>query len=106
MWYPWFDWHPLDEVTAWSRHCGGPDVERERMPRCQRPVMRLRGAPVQELPPSPEDHALSLLLLREKESPFRYPPVYAHPPPWEPVSSDCLFLKPNPLFRKFHGDLL
>ena len=32
MWYLWFDWHPLDEVTEWSRHCGGPDVERGRLP--------------------------------------------------------------------------
>ena len=81
MWYLWFDWHPLDEVTERSRHCGDPDVERVRLPRCQRPLVWVRRQPLPELPPSADEHDASLLLLREQDSPFHYPPVYAHPPP-------------------------
>ena len=63
MWSLWFDWHPLDEVTERSRHCGDPDVERVQLSRCQRPLVWVRRQPLPELPPSADEHDASLLLL-------------------------------------------
>ena len=106
MWYLWFDWHPLDEVTEWSRHCGDLDVERVRLPRCQRPLVWVRRQPLPELR-RPQMNTMPRSYSCESRT-HRFAILPCTPihrlSVWFP--SDCSFLKPKPPFsEKLHGDL-